>query len=130
MTTRKLATLIALSLVAAAGHADPVMDSFDRMLSHAATSTPIARPAEPADPLVAALVEPLRDGRSTAMAQVPGSADDPVRLSFVRMLTYTATPMPIARPAEPADPLVAALIEPLRDGHPRPTLYARATAAK
>lgn len=125
MQARHLAALFALSVAAVAVHADPVVDSFDRMLAHAPTATPVARPAEPADPLIAALVAPLRDGHA---ASVAARADDPVLASFDRMLrhepTHTRAPVPAG-----TDPLVAALIVPLRDGHAAPTMVAGATSA-
>jgi hypothetical protein len=115
MPTRALAALITLSFLAAA-HADPVADSVQRMLDHSATRAPVARPAEPADPLLAALIQPLRDGGGSAGARSAAVGDDPVRASFDRMLQHAPTALAARVPAG-TDPLVAALIEPLRDGH-------------
>jgi hypothetical protein len=117
MKTRRLVALIALSFAAAA-QADPVMDSFDRMLTHAAATIATARPSESADPLVAAMVEPLRDTRGTAAVPVAAADGDAVRASFERMLQHEPTPL-AARAPQGTDPLVAALIEPLRDGGSR-----------
>lgn len=124
MHAPRLAALFALS-VAAAAHADPVTDSFERMLTHAPAAVAVARPVEPADPLVAALVAPLRDGYATTVA---ARADDPVRASFSRMLdhapTHTRAPVPAG-----TDPLVAALVVPLRDGPAARTMVAATTSA-
>ncbi|HMQ73587.1 MAG TPA: hypothetical protein PKD25_13790 [Rubrivivax sp.] len=114
MKTRQLVALIALTFAAAA-QADPVMDSFDRMLTHAAATMAGARPAEPADPLVAAMVEPLREARGPAAVHVAAAGGDAIRASFDRMLQHEPTPL-AARVPQGTDPLVAALIEPLRDG--------------
>ncbi|MBI3154129.1 MAG: hypothetical protein HYZ20_01830 [Burkholderiales bacterium] len=113
MKTRQLVALIALSFAAAA-HADPVMDSFDRMLTHAAATMATARPAESADPLVATMVEPLREAHRAGAVHVAATGDDAVRASFDRMLQHEPTPLAARVPAG-SDPLVAALIEPLRD---------------
>ena len=79
---------IALALAMAAGTClaqDGAAASFERMLAHQpATHQPVTAAQRDTDPLVAALVVPLRDG--------------------------------IRRQPALADPLVAALIEPLRDG--------------
>lgn len=115
MPARHLAVLFSLPLVAAAAHADPATDSFDRMLTHAAATTAVARPVEPVDPLLAALVRPLRDGRRVAAR----TDDDPVLAGFARMLAHAPTPLAAPVPAG-TDPLVAALIEPLRDGPSAP----------
>ena len=113
MKTRQLVALFALYFAAAA-HADPVMDSFDRMLTHAAATMAAARPVEPADPLVSALVEPLRDARAAGAVHVAAAGDDTIRAGFDRMLQHEPTPLAARVPAG-TDPLVAALIEPLRD---------------
>lgn len=115
MKTRQLLALIALTFAAAAAQADPVMDSFDRMLTHAAATMATDRPTESADPLVAAMVEPLRDARGTAAVHVAAAGRDPIRASFDRMLQHEPTPL-AAHVPQGTDPLVAALIEPLRDG--------------
>ena len=123
-TARRFATLstliplmLALQALAASGaRADAVHDSFDRMLAHPATPMSAAHPAEPADPLRAALVEPLRDAQVRSVARAPRADDDAIVGAFARMLAHEPTPLTAAVPAG-TDPLVAALIEPLRDGH-------------
>ena len=62
-----------------------------------------------------------------AFANSSGAAEDPVRVSFDRMLTHA--PAPASAPAgasAAADPLVAALVVPVRDGT-RPAGPASAT---
>ena len=63
---------IALALALAAGTCvaqDGAAASFERMLSHQpATHQPVTAAQHDADPLVAALIEPLRDGHAAAAA--------------------------------------------------------------
>lgn len=132
-TARRFATLstliplaLALQTLAATGaHADALHDSFDRMRAHPATPMSAVHPAEPADPLRAALVEPLRDAQVRSAAHAPRADDDAIVGAFARMLAHEPTPLTAAVPAG-TDPLVAALIEPLRDGHrvPAGPIYA------
>jgi len=105
-------TSVALALVLAAAPgfaADLARASFDRMLSH--QSAPAARPAivrEPADPLIAALVVPLRDGTW------PERTSDAVAESFARMLNHEPSRIASPLPAQAGtDPLIAAVVWPL-----------------
>ncbi|MBK6866255.1 MAG: hypothetical protein IPG91_23450 [Ideonella sp.] len=122
LTTLSLQTRsasIALALAMAAGNClaqDSAAASFERMFSHQpATHQPVTAAQRDADPLVAALVVPLRDGVQRAPAF---AAADPVAQSFARLFAHQPHATAPALPAGSAtDPLVAALIEPLRDGH-------------
>lgn len=107
-------TSVALALLLAATPSfatDPVRASFDRMLTHEPVATaPPAAPQAPADPLIAALVVPLRDGVKQAVPMT-----DAVAQSFERMLTHS--PNWVAPPVPAGlgdDPLLAAMVEPLR----------------
>lgn len=111
--------LLALAIALASGPAlaaDEVRASFDRMLAHEPTSASApAALGQPADPLVAALVVPLRDGVQPARAFVPA---DPVFDSFARMFSHQPNR---ASPALPAgtgpDPLIAVVVRPLLRDH-------------
>ena len=124
MQAPRLAAMFALS-VAATAHADPVADGFEHMLTHTPTTSAVAHPVGPADPLLVALVVPLRDGWANPVA---ARAGDPVLAAFTRMLGHDPTH---SRPPVPAgtDPLVAALIEPLRNSQAAHTVVARSTPA-
>lgn len=92
--------------------ADEVAGSFDRMLAHQpAVSAPITAADREQDPLLQAVVIPLRDGVRHASAKA-----DPIADSFARMLAHTPNP---AAPAVPShlgpDPLIAAMVVPLRE---------------
>ncbi|WP_298828087.1 hypothetical protein [uncultured Piscinibacter sp.] len=104
------AVAIALALAAAPGWAaDAVRDSFDRMLSHeSAAAAPAVADREPADPLTATMVVPLRDG------VWPARRTDAVAESFARMLNHEPGRfMPTSAADEEADPLIAAIVRPL-----------------
>lgn len=133
-----LATLwplaLAATLLSPPARADAVHEGFDRLLDHPVTQLSAAHPSGERDPLLGALVEPLRDGRAPAArsadldpARVP---DDAVGAAFARMLAHAPAPLRAAVPAG-TDPLHAALVEPLRDGHrgSAPAVYASAVAA-
>lgn len=105
--------VLALALTSLNGQADDeVRRSFDRMLAHeAAPATQAAPAAAPADPLVAALVVPLRDG---VWPREPAADADPVVASFSRMLNHEPSSHVPALPADAGtDPLVAAVVLPL-----------------
>jgi len=109
-------TSVALALVlshAPGFAADPARASFDRMLSH--QPAPAVRPAivrEPADPLIAALVVPLRDGAW------PERTSDAVAESFARMLDHEPSRIAPPLPADAGtDPLIAAVVWPLLRTH-------------
>ena len=107
--------LVAVALALAAGTAncyasDAIEGSFQRMLSHEPASAAVAALAAPADPLIEAMVVPLRDGFRTPLYAV-----DPVAGGFARMLAHTPNPVSPPVPAGAGvDPLVAAMIEPMR----------------
>lgn len=91
--------------------ADDVAESFSRMLTHQpGHGTLMTDTPSEADPPVAAIVVPLRDGVWPADA-----AADPVTQTFKRMLAHTPNS---AAPSVPvglgADPLLEALVEPVR----------------
>jgi hypothetical protein len=105
---------VAAALMAASSHSmafDSLRASFERMLDHEpAAMSAAATPGAPADPLIAAMVLPLRDG----VWPVPAVASDPVAQSFARMLAHGPSRHSPARPAaEGADPLIAAVVLPL-----------------
>jgi hypothetical protein len=115
MNALRLAATAVLPLLAAAVQAEPIAESFERMLDHPPSTAPVARPAEPADPLLHALVLPLRNGRVPAPpAPALAAADDQVAASFERVLRHPATATHPA-PPEGIDPLASALVRPLRD---------------
>lgn len=105
-------TTIAFALALASGPSlagDPVSESFGRMLTpHAATASHANVAPGPADPLIAAVVMPLRDG------VWPAVRVDPVAESFARLLNHEPN---CAAPPVPAgsavDPLIAAVVRPL-----------------
>lgn len=104
------AVAIALALAAGPGWAaDALRDSFDRMLTHeSAPAVPTLADREPADPLHAAMVAPLRDG------VWPARRTDAVAESFARMLNHEPGRfMPTSPANEEADPLIAAIVRPL-----------------
>jgi hypothetical protein len=92
--------------------ADEVAGSFDRMLAHRpAVSAPITAADREKDPLLQAVVIPLRDGVRYAHAKA-----DPIADSFARMLAHTPNrSMPAVPSNLGADPLIAAIVEPLRE---------------
>ena len=134
--TNRIAAIVTTLLTMGAAQAqasDPVRASFDRMLDHAASTGAIAVPATFSagdDPLMAAMVLPLRAG--TAPAQPAWASQDAAGASFERMLAHLPATHNPARPAAQADdPLVAALVEPLREsaavaGQHRPRQWAQA----
>ncbi len=87
--------------------------SFDRMLGHTPAASAVASPAgQVADPLIAAMVLPLRDGIAA-----PRPRHDAVLAGFTRMLQHTPSSHTPAVPASVgADPLQLAMVEPLRNG--------------
>jgi hypothetical protein len=106
-------TSVALALVLAAAPgfaADAVHASFARMLAHEpAAAVHPAAVQEPADPPIAAVVVPLRDG------SWPERRADAVLESFARMLNHEPSWVTPQRPADAgADPLVAAMVWPLQ----------------
>ena len=109
--------VVALALASSSGlAADPVCASFDRMLAH--EPMPAGGPAAtrgPADPLIAALVLPLRDGAHPSRPVVPSDA---VVESFTRMFNHEPNRTPPALPESAgADPLIAAIVRPLLQSH-------------
>lgn len=109
---------IALALAMAAGTClaqDGAAASFERMLSHQpSTHQPVTAAQRDTDPLVAALVVPLRDGIQPLPAF---AANDPLAQSFARLFAHQPNAIAPALPSgSGTDPLVAALVEPLRDG--------------
>ncbi len=118
LSIRARGASIALCLAMAAGTClarDGAAASFERMLSHQpATHQPVTAVQHDADPLVAALVVPLRDG----LQRLPMfAANDPLAQSFARLFAHQPNAIAPALPSGSGpDPLVAALIEPLRDG--------------
>jgi hypothetical protein len=124
MTLLRAAVALAVTGASSASFAtEPVSASFDRMLAHQAAPTGRADPARTdVDPLVAAIVVPLRDGTAaptSVRAAIAGNATDPVAESFARMLSHEPGRFAPARPAgDEADPLIAAIVLPLlRTGH-------------
>lgn len=72
-----------------------------------------------------ALIEALTAGSPDAARRNP-SASDPVTLGFARMLDHRPTRHAPSVPAcSDADPLVAAIVEPIRDGAQPPNRAAR-----
>lgn len=116
---QRMAVALAISGVAGASFAaDPVRESFDRLFAHeAAPGSSAGAAREDADPLVATVVVPLRDGvaaRSAARVDVAGDAEDPVAQGFARMLKHEPARFTPARPdAADVDPLIAAVVLPL-----------------
>lgn len=105
---------VAAALVLASSHSmafDPLRAGFDRMLAdEPVAAQPAAIAAAPADPLVAAIVLPLRDGVWPPHA-VTGDA---VAESFARMLQHEPSRhVPPLPDAAAADPLIAAVVWPL-----------------
>ncbi|MCK6422067.1 MAG: hypothetical protein L6Q73_14335 [Aquabacterium sp.] len=118
--TTRIAAIVTTLLTMGAAQAqasDPARASFDRMLDHVASTGVIAVPATFSagdDPLMAAMVLPLRAG--TAPAQPAWASQDAAGASFERMLAHLPATHSPARPAAQADdPLVAALVELLRE---------------
>lgn len=116
--------VLALALTSLHGQADDeVRRSFDRMLARdaaAAATTAVvsaeAPPADPADPLVAALVQPLRDGvwPEARPAMAAARLADPVVAGFARMLSHEPSTHTPPLPADVGtDPLIAAVVLPL-----------------
>jgi hypothetical protein len=110
-------SLAAVAFVLIAGAAncaasEGVLESFERMLTHEpGRGVPLASAQVTADPLVEAMVVPLRDGIRPA----PPRAADPVAESFARMLAHVpSTHVPPVPAGIGADPLIAAVVEPLR----------------
>jgi len=106
--------LVAAALLAASSPGlafDPLHASFERVLAaEPAAVQAIVLPGGPTDPLMAALVLPLRDGVWPAQA-VTG---DPVADSFARMLQHQPSRhVPPLPGEEVADPLIAAVVLPL-----------------
>lgn len=108
--------------------ADGVAESFDRMLAHEPGRVTTATAADGnVDPLMKAMVSPLREGVQSAAAPMA----DPVAESFARMLAHA--PSALASPASPnggADPLISAMVEPLRQWLANGPTTARLAAAR
>lgn len=106
-------TAAVLTLVTSPARAgDEVAASFERMLApHTGVAAPSIAAPGPVDPLLAALVVPLRDG------VWPATPVDPVLASFMRLFSHEPNRVAPAAPAgEPADPLIAAVVQPLLQG--------------
>jgi hypothetical protein len=107
----------ALLLASSPGMAfDSLRTSFDRILADEPASVQAAAtPAGPADPLLAAMVLPLRDGVRAEQTL----AGDPVAESFARMLRHEPSRHAPPLPGDAvADPLIAAVVLPLlRSNH-------------
>lgn len=102
-----------LPLLGAPAHAgDEIQQSFDRMLApREGRAARAVAPSGPADPLIAAVVVPLRDGVWPAMPA------DPALASFARLFRHEPNHVAPTVPAgEPADPLIAAVVRPLLQG--------------
>lgn len=111
--TSLIAATLALLLGSAGALAhDGVAASFERMLTDDRSGVAaVSAPPADGDPLVEAMVVPLRDGVPRRHAQA-----DPVLESFQRMLTHTPNwTAPLAPSGFGPDPLAAALVEPLRE---------------
>ena len=108
------AAILALLGACAQAATDPVALSFERMLNHTPVTTAPAVPANfGTDPLIAAMVEPLRSGTLHTAAQV--AKGDLTIGGFDRMLAHSPTSTYPAVPANfGTDPLIAAMVEPLR----------------
>lgn len=107
------AALVLFASVGAHAADDALTQSFDRMFAHAPASGAVAAPAgQAADPLLAAMVVPLRDGFAA-----PQPRHDAVLAGFTRMLQHAPSRHTPALPASVgADPLQLAMVEPLRNG--------------
>lgn len=98
--------------------ADALGASFDRMLAHehGAVAAQLPSGAGP-DPLLAAMVVPLRDGVRADFgrrASAAGAEYDTLAASFARMLAHEPSWAPPALPAGAGvDPLVQAVVRPL-----------------
>ena len=118
-----LQAVVALAIAGASGTAlaaDPVRASFDRMLAvEAAPTLQAAAPRDECDPLVAAIVVPLRDGWAGRVPVVTaGPAADPVAEGFARMLNHEPSRFAPTRPEGlGADPLIAAIVLTLLQSH-------------
>jgi hypothetical protein len=102
----------ALMLASSQGQAfDSLRASFDLMLDHEPAAMPAAAThGGSADPLLAAMVLPLRDGLPPTRAL----ASDPVAESFARMMQHEPNRhVPPLPRGEGADPLIAAIVLPL-----------------
>ena len=108
------AAILALFGACAQAATDPVALSFERMLNHTPVTTAPAVPANfGTDPLIAAMVEPLRSGTLHTAAQV--AKVDLTIGGFDRMLADSPTSTYLPVPANfVTDPLVSAMVEPLR----------------
>lgn len=116
-TIRLAAAATALLATGLAHAQDPVRASFDRMLDHTACTCAAAVPAHADaahDPLMTAMVLPLRGGQpATAMNW---ARQDASGASFERMLAHVpSTHRPSVPQPAMEDPLVLALVEPLRE---------------
>lgn len=121
------AVAAALAAASSPGMAfDPLRASVERMLAdEPVAARPVAVPAGPADPLLAAIVRPLRDGARPAGAEVA----DPVAASFARMLRHEPSRHVPPLPQDAGvDPLIAVVVLPLLRAHP--ILVAGATAQR
>jgi hypothetical protein len=116
---------LAAALAAAASPSmafDPLRASVERMLAdEPVAARPAAVPAGQDDPLLAAIVLPLRDGAKPA----GGELANPVAASFPRMLRHEPSRhVPPLPQGAGADPLIAAVVLPLL--RTNPTLVAGA----
>lgn len=98
---------------AAAQADDAVVRSFERMLEPRPIPAPAVRPGRlEVDPLQAAIVIPLRDGVGRPAASAPA---DTVLHSFERLFSHVPNRVAPPLPAGLGDdPLIAAMVEPLR----------------
>ncbi|MCC7326432.1 MAG: hypothetical protein IT521_06470 [Burkholderiales bacterium] len=113
LTLKHLRTVAALAALLGSVNglaADPVRESFDRMLSHQPGPVGQATGADrDADPLTHAMVLAQRD-----RVRRPPLAD-PVAESFARMLAHAPSAAAPLAPSSPGpDPLIAAMVVPLR----------------
>jgi hypothetical protein len=112
--TLKPLTAVAFALLLGSVNAlaaDPVSESFDRMLGHEpGPAIPATATDRDADPLIHAMILPLRN---PARSSPP--ATDPIAESFARMLAYApSTVAPPVPSSQGPDPLTVAMVEPLR----------------
>jgi hypothetical protein len=112
---KPLRAVVALALLLGSVNglaADAVVESFDRLLAHQPGPTkPVITADRDADPLIHAMVIPLRD----PVRDSPAALAYPIAESFARMLAHT--PGTVAPPLPPhtgPDPLIVAIVEPLR----------------
>ena len=121
------AALVLFASLGAHAADDSLTQSFDRMLNHTPAASAVASPAgQAADPLIAAMVVPLRDG-----VAAPRPQHDAVLAGFTRMLQHTPSTHTPAVPASTGvDPLQLAVVEPLRNWQSNSSAVHLADAAR